>query len=157
MHPSFSPTARSRHRACRLLFAILIPPFFAAAPVFAESVAMVYVIGEQKLQIMASDIAETHVGQMREFGDPVGRPALRICFNEDVHAKILEFVTKNLRQYDHFELVIDCKVAVNLRITAFDGLGNCNFIYDENPYLLMGLERDIKSGMTKSTCEAYVS
>ena len=140
-----------------MLLAILITPFFAAAPAFAEGVAMVYVIGEQKLQIMTSDITETHVGRMREPGDPVGRAALRICFNDEVHSQILEFVTKNLQQYDHFKLVIDCKVVVDLRIAAFDGLGNCNFIYDENPYFLMGLERDIKSGMTNSTCEAYVS
>lgn len=153
----FSPTAPSRHRACRLLLAILMIPFFAAAPACAESVAMVYVIGEQKLQIMSSDITETHVGQMREPGESVGRPALRICFNQDVHTKILAFVTNNLQRYDRFKLVIDCKVVVDLRLAAFDGLGNCNFIYDKNPYLLMGLERDIKSGMTNSTCEAYVS
>ena len=117
---------------------------------------MVYVIGEQKLQIMPSDITGTRIGRLRS-REVLGRGALRICFTEDVHARILEFVTKNLRQYEHFKIVIDCKVVVDLRITAFDGHGNCNFIYSENLGDLMRLEQSMKSGMTNSTCAAYIS
>lgn len=148
---SFSLTARYRG----LLVAILIPIF--SAPASAESVAMVYVIGQQKLQIMPSDITETRIGRMKEPGDSLGRGALRICFTKYVHARILAFVTQNLQQYEHFKIVIDCKVVADLQITAFDGHGNCNFFYSENLGDLMRLEQSIKSGMTNSTCEAYVS
>jgi hypothetical protein len=157
MPMSFPLTKRACRRVCRLLLATLIPASFAPATASAESVAMVYVIGDQKLQIMQSDITEARVGRLRDVGDPFGRGALRICFTPAVHARILDFVTRNLRQYDRFKLVIDCKVVVDLRITAFDGEGGCNFIYSEEIGELMQLEQSIQSGMTNSTCEAYIS
>ncbi len=143
-------------RARRMLLTLLLLATTSSG-VFAESVSMIYVIREQKLPIMATDITQTRIGRMRQLGDPLRRLALRICFSQDMHARILEFVTKNLEKNDYFKIIIDCKVVVDLRIVAFHGEGNCNFIYSEDFGDLVSLEESIKSGMTNATCEAYVS
>jgi hypothetical protein len=122
-----------------------------------DNVAMVYLIGPDRIQVMASDIVSTKVGTLRNVGATEGRSALRVCFNDAIHERILQTVRKDLNLYDHFKIVIGCTVAEDLRITSFEGLGNCNFFASDNPDQSYMLEANIRQGMTKSSCADYVS
>jgi hypothetical protein len=44
-----------------------------------------------------------------------------------------------------------------MRITSFEGIGNCNFFMSANIHGSLALAADIKKGMTKPSCSAYVS
>lgn len=121
-----------------------------------DAVAMVYLVGPDRIQVMASDITGVNVGEMTEDGWKK-QSAVRVCFNDAVHARILESVRKNLKLNDHFKVVVGCAVAADMRITSFEGIGNCNFFMSTSIHGAIALAAGIMTGMTKSGCSAYIS
>lgn len=121
-----------------------------------DTVAMVYLVGPDRIQVMASDITSVNVGEMTEDGWRK-RSAVRVCFNDAVHKRILASVRKNLKLNDHFKVVVGCAVAADTHITSFEGIGTCNFFMSTSIHGAIALAAEIKTGMTRSGCSAYIS
>lgn len=137
-------------------FAASILLFSGGSRSAEDAVAMVYLIGPDRIQVIASDIISVDVGGMTQDGWKK-RTAVRVCFNDAIHKRILALVNKNLAVNDHFKIVVGCAVAADMRIKSLQGTGNCNFFTSDTIYRSLALADEIKKGMTKANCAQYIS
>ncbi len=114
-------TQRGRFRSVAA-FAVSVLVLTCSSGFANDGVAMVYLVGSDRIQVMTRDITGVDVGEMIEDGWKK-QSATRVCFSDLVHKRILESVRKNLKLNDHFKVVVGCAVVADMHITSFEGKG----------------------------------